>query len=50
VTITNTSITGSPDVYAMPVLACDPRRDVPDGYLFNPACFSAPAPGANGSA
>ena len=33
-----------------PVLVCDPRSDVPDGYLFNPACFTAPSPGANGSA
>jgi len=44
------AITGSPDVYVMPVLTCDPRDDVPDGYLFNPACFAAPTPGANGSA
>jgi hypothetical protein len=50
VPISNTSITGSPDVYAMPVLTCDPRDDVPDGYLFNPACFTAPTPGANGNA
>ncbi len=50
VSISNTSITGSPDVFAMPVLVCDPRSDVPDGYLFNPACFTAPSPGANGSA
>jgi hypothetical protein len=50
VAISKTSITGSPDVYAMPVLVCDPRDDVPDGYLFNPACFTAPSPGANGSA
>jgi hypothetical protein len=48
--ITNEAITGSPDVYAMPVLVCDPRDDVPDGYMFNPACFTAPSPGANGSA
>ncbi len=48
--ITNAAITGSSDVYAMPVLTCDPRDDVPDGYLFNPACFTAPSPGANGSA
>jgi hypothetical protein len=48
--ISNEAITGSPDVYAMPVLVCDPRDDVPDGYLFNPACFTAPLPGANGSA
>jgi hypothetical protein len=50
VSISNESITGSPDVYAMPVLVCDPRDDVPDAYLFNPACFTAPSPGANGSA
>jgi hypothetical protein len=50
VSISNESITGSPDVYAMPVLVCDPRNDVPDGFLFNPVCFTAPSPGANGSA
>jgi len=50
VAIKNESITGSPEVYAMPVLVCDPRDDVPDGFLFNPACFTAPSPGANGSA
>ncbi len=42
VPISAAAITGSPDVYAMPVLTCDPRDDVPDGYLFNPACFTAP--------
>jgi len=50
VTISNQAITGSPDVYAMPVLTCDPRDNVPKGYLFNPECFTAPTPGANGSA
>jgi hypothetical protein len=50
VAITDRSITGSPDVYAMPVLVCDPRDGVPDGFLFNPVCFTAPNPGANGSA
>jgi hypothetical protein len=48
--ITDAAITGSPDVYVMPVLTCDPRDNVPDGSLFNPKCFTAPAPGANGSA
>jgi hypothetical protein len=38
VSISNESITGSPDVFAIPVLFCDPRDGVPDGYLFNPAC------------
>jgi hypothetical protein len=50
VAISNSSITGSPDVYAMPMLVCDARDDVADGYLFNPVCFAAPTPGANGSA
>jgi hypothetical protein len=50
VAIMNETITGSPDVYAMPVLTCDPRDGVPDGFLFDPACFAAPTPGANGSA
>jgi len=49
VRISNTSITGSPDVFAMPVLVCDPRDGVPAGYQFNPACFTAPSPGVNGS-
>jgi hypothetical protein len=48
--IGNVWITGSPDFYAMPVLTCDPREDVPEGYLFDPACFAAPTPGHNGSA
>jgi hypothetical protein len=40
---------GSPDVPTQPVLTCDPRRDVPDGYLVNPACFAAPTAGQNGT-
>jgi hypothetical protein len=40
---------GSPDVPTMPVLTCDPRDNVPSGYLFNPGCFSLPAVGTNGN-
>jgi Carboxypeptidase regulatory-like domain len=40
---------GSPDVPTMPVLTCDPRDNVPDGYLFNPACFALPELGTNGN-
>jgi hypothetical protein len=33
----------------MPVLTCDPRENVPSGYLFNPACFALPELGSNGN-
>ena len=39
--------TSIPDAY--PVLTCDPHTDVPDGYMFNPSCFKAPAVGEMGS-
>jgi hypothetical protein len=42
-------ISGSPNVPAQPVLTCDPSANVPSGYLFNPSCFAAPSPGANGN-
>ncbi len=48
--INATRITGSPDVRVQPALTCDPRADIPDGFLFNPACFSAPSVGQNGGA
>jgi hypothetical protein len=44
----NELFTGTPDVAVMPLLTCDPRENVPDGYLVNPACFAPPAPGQNG--
>jgi hypothetical protein len=47
--ISSTAISGSPQVRAQPVLTCDPRSNVPDGFLFNPTCFAAPSPGANGN-
>jgi hypothetical protein len=40
---------GSPDVPTMPVLTCDPRDNVPNGYMFNPACFALPEVGTNGN-
>jgi hypothetical protein len=40
---------GSPDIPTMPVVTCDPRENVPSGYLFNPACFALPAVGTNGN-
>jgi hypothetical protein len=47
--ISAAAISGSPQVNAQPVLTCDPRQDVPSGYLFNASCFAAPAPGQNGN-
>jgi hypothetical protein len=42
-------ITGSNQIRPQPVITCDPNANVPSGYLFNPACFAAPTPGANGN-
>jgi hypothetical protein len=43
------TINGSPDIPVQPVLTCDPRRHVPDGYLFNPSCFAPPQLGQLGN-
>ena len=40
---------GSPDVPTQPILTCDPCENVPDGHVFNPACFAAPTRGQNGN-
>ena len=42
--IDSNSVTGTPDLLAMPILTCDPSKNVPSGYLINPSCFSAPQP------
>jgi len=47
--ISATAITGSPQVNAQPIVTCDPRQDVPAGYLFNTSCFGPPSPGQNGN-
>jgi hypothetical protein len=43
------SINGSPDIPVQPVITCDPRKNVPDGYLFNPSCFAPPEVGQLGT-
>jgi Carboxypeptidase regulatory-like domain len=48
-TIGAVQITGSPQLTAQPVVTCDPRDNVPSGYMFNPACFAAPSVGVNGN-
>jgi hypothetical protein len=47
--ISSTLITGSSQIRVQPVLTCDPRDNVPSGFLFNNACFAAPSPGHNGN-
>jgi hypothetical protein len=47
--IGSTLITGSPNIRVQPILTCDPRENVPSGFMFNNACFAAPSPGNNGN-
>src|SRR5262249_28883693 len=47
--ISSQLITGSSQIRVQPVLTCDPRDNVPSGYLFNNSCFAAPSPGHNGN-
>ncbi len=41
--------TGSPDEVAVPVITCDPRKNLAKNQYFNPACFSGPTNLSNGS-
>ena len=47
--ITSEAWTGSQQIGVAPLLTCNPSENVPSGYLFNPACFSLPAPGQVGN-
>jgi hypothetical protein len=47
--IGSTLITGSSQIRVQPVITCDPRENVPSGFLFNNSCFAAPSPGHNGN-
>jgi hypothetical protein len=49
VTLDGPHITGTPHAAPFPVSTCDPTEDIPDGYMFNPACFAAPTVGKNGN-
>ncbi len=40
---------GSPNIPVQPIVTCDPRENIPSGYLFNPACFAAPEAGQLGT-
>ena len=46
---TQSVINGSPNINVQPVLTCDPRNNVPAGYVLNSSCFGPPTPGHNGS-
>jgi hypothetical protein len=46
-TISNTAITGSPDIPAMPILTCDPRGS--GDQIVRADCFAPPSPGHNGN-
>ncbi|MBV9301185.1 MAG: carboxypeptidase regulatory-like domain-containing protein [Acidobacteriaceae bacterium] len=48
-TATQSVINGSPNINVQPVLLCDPRNNVPSGYVLNNACFGPPTPGHNGA-
>lgn len=47
--LNNEVITGSPDISAMPVITCDPRKNLGPHQFINGNCFAPPTPGHNGS-
>jgi hypothetical protein len=47
--ISNPLITGSPQIAAMPMITCDPRRGTTGDQIINPNCFALPSPGHNGN-
>jgi hypothetical protein len=47
--LSNTLVTGSPDVSMEPILTCDPRSNLSSQQFMNGNCFAPPAPGQNGS-
>jgi hypothetical protein len=49
VNISGDSVAGTPDEVAVPFITCDPRKGLAPHQYFNPACFSAPYEGHNGS-
>jgi hypothetical protein len=49
VSISNDSVTGTPDEAAVPFVTCDPRKGLKAHQYFNPSCFSAPYEGHNGT-
>lgn len=42
-------INGTPDVPIVPLMVCDPRKNLGSQQIFNAACFQAPSHGENGT-
>jgi Carboxypeptidase regulatory-like domain len=42
-------INGTPYILAMPVLTCDPRKNLKENQFINGDCFQTPTPGHNGA-
>jgi hypothetical protein len=49
VSISNDSVTGTPDESAVPFVSCDPRKHLLPHQYFNPSCFTSPGIGQNGT-
>jgi hypothetical protein len=47
--LSSSLITGSPDLPVLPVLTCDPSKNLAPGQYINGNCFAPPTPGHNGS-
>jgi hypothetical protein len=47
--VSNQSILGTDSVRLVPLLTCDPRKGTSSGQYFNPACFTGPQTGSNGT-
>jgi hypothetical protein len=47
--VSNQSILGTDSVRLVPLLSCDPRKGLSSGQYFNPACFTGPQTGSNGT-
>jgi hypothetical protein len=47
--LSNSLVTGSPDINMQPILTCDPRKGLANHQFINGNCFAVPGPGQNGS-
>jgi len=49
ITLSNESVTGSPDESAVPIITCNPAQGLKPHQYFNPSCFAPPSQFHNGS-
>ena len=47
--LSNSIVTGSPDINMQPILTCDPRSGLGKNQFINGNCFAVPGPGQNGA-